>query len=154
MSTHKATRGFTLIELLVVIAIIGILSSVVLASLNDARQKSRDAKRVADIKQLQLALELFFDSNNSYATSGLSALAPKYIAVIPADPLGGSYFYDDETTGGSSTDYHLGANLEAQKHSALTGDADIVSGTIFTGGAGDLNGCDGTAGRYCYDVKP
>lgn len=150
----KTARGFTLIELLVVIAIIGILSSVVLASLNDARQKSRDAKRVADIKQLQLALELFFDSNASYATTGLSALTPTYIAVIPTDPLGGSYFYDDETTGSSSTDYHLGANLEASNHSALSADVDIVSGTIFTGGANDANGCDGTASRYCYDVKP
>ena len=57
-------NGFTLIELLVVIAIIGILSSVVLASLNTARQKSRDAKRIADMKQLQIALEFSFDKNS------------------------------------------------------------------------------------------
>ncbi|PIZ56329.1 MAG: prepilin-type cleavage/methylation domain-containing protein, partial [Candidatus Tagabacteria bacterium CG_4_10_14_0_2_um_filter_40_13] len=56
----KSKKGFTLIELLVVIAIIGILASVVLASLNSARKKSRDARRVADIKQIQLALEMFF----------------------------------------------------------------------------------------------
>ncbi|PIS13297.1 MAG: prepilin-type cleavage/methylation domain-containing protein, partial [Candidatus Tagabacteria bacterium CG09_land_8_20_14_0_10_41_14] len=57
----KNKKGFTLIELLVVIAIIGILSSVVLASLNSARKKARDARRVADIKQIQLALEMYFD---------------------------------------------------------------------------------------------
>ncbi len=46
------SRGFTLIELLVVIAIIGILSSVVLASLNSARAKGRDSRRVSDLKQM------------------------------------------------------------------------------------------------------
>ena len=62
-------EGFTLIELLVVIAIIGILSSVVLASLSTARQKSRDAKRVSDIGQIQLALELYFDASQTYPST-------------------------------------------------------------------------------------
>ena len=56
-SFKNKARGFTLIELLVVIAIIGILSSVVLASLSTARQKSRDAKRISDVGQIQLAAE-------------------------------------------------------------------------------------------------
>lgn len=50
--------GFTLIELLVVIAIIGILSAVVLTSLNSSRQKAQDAKKVNDVKQVALAMEL------------------------------------------------------------------------------------------------
>lgn len=141
------TRGFTLIELLVVIAIIGILSSVVLASLNDARQKSRDAKRVADIKQLQLALELYFDASSTYPSS-LSDLATDYIAVVPTDPLSGSYFYDQLSSG---TDYHLGANLEADTHTALGADVDSDSASVE---GTDADGCDDTAGRYCYDVTP
>jgi len=66
MRQKKLKSGFTLIELLVVIAIIGILSSVVLASLNSARAKARDAKRIADFRQIQTALELFYDSYGRY----------------------------------------------------------------------------------------
>ena len=68
----KSQKGFTLIELLVVIAIIGILSSVVLASLNSARTKARDAKRVSELKSLQTALELFYDSSGHYPNDGAS----------------------------------------------------------------------------------
>lgn len=53
------SRGFTLIELLVVIAIIGVLSSVVLASLNSARTRAREARRVSDMHQIMTALSAF-----------------------------------------------------------------------------------------------
>lgn len=105
--TLSSVRGFTLIELLVVIAIIGILSSVVLASLNSARSKARDARRKADMKQIQLALELYYDSNGSYPVGGwfssepgdnasnnggnwIPGLAPTYIPSLPRDPRGGA----------------------------------------------------------------
>lgn len=88
---NKTQKGFTLIELLVVIAIIGLLASVVLLALNSARAKSRDAKRVADIRQLASALELYFNDANTYpvqvtAATTIPGLATTYIGAIPAAP--------------------------------------------------------------------
>jgi prepilin-type N-terminal cleavage/methylation domain-containing protein len=105
----KRQNGFTLIELLVVIAIIGILSSVVLASLNSARTKSRDARRLADLQQLKIALELYFDENVEYPAD-IADLAPGQIGTVPTDPqTGDAYAYEasDDPVG-----YCLGADLE------------------------------------------
>lgn len=66
------SRGFTLIELLVVIAIIGILSAVVLASLNTARTKSQDAAVQSDLDGIRVQAEIYYGGtgNNSYAADG------------------------------------------------------------------------------------
>ena len=69
-TSNMKKKGFTLIELLVVIAIIGLLSTLAVIALNNARQKSRDAKRVADVKQLQTALEMYYNQYNSYPPCG------------------------------------------------------------------------------------
>ncbi|MCI0542760.1 type II secretion system GspH family protein [bacterium] len=66
--------GFTLIELLVVIAIIAILSTVVMAGLNSARAKGRDANRVAAVKQIQSALELYSDTCSGYPPNTAAAI--------------------------------------------------------------------------------
>ncbi len=62
-------QAFTLIELLVVISIIGILASFSIVSLQGARGRARDAKRVSDIRQIQVALELYYNSYNEYPDS-------------------------------------------------------------------------------------
>jgi len=64
----KKQRGFTLIELLVTIAIIGLLAAIVFVSLNNARAKARDTKRMADLKQIANALELYYDKYGFYPT--------------------------------------------------------------------------------------
>ncbi|MEK7179015.1 MAG: type II secretion system protein [Patescibacteria group bacterium] len=144
--------GFTLIELLVVIAIIGILSAVVLASLNSARQKSRDAKRVADVKQLQLALELYFDDNSSVYPAALSSLAPTYVPVVAVDPNNVAYSYsalDTNSSAASCESYHLWITLENASNPVLDNDSDAAAGTACTGSAADAAGTD-----PIYDVKP
>jgi len=132
--------GFTLIELLVVIAIIGILSSVVLASLNSARIKGRDARRISDVKQLQLALELYNDSNQSFPTaaqmypsSGTSTLiANNYISSMPVDPTtAATYSYAGLQADGVTActtapcpGYVLGATIEGGASATPAGDID------------------------------
>lgn len=174
----KGTRGFTLIELLVVIAIIGVLASIVLASLNTARKKSRDARRLADIKQLQLALELYFDANSSSYPAGTSLSAVQtqgFIPVVPADPSLSTLNYNYQALSGSPlatcatapcSSYHLGGVLAETTNPALLNDADNTLGFDGTshGTEGTAPGCTGTGssaqpaggstGENCYDVKP
>ena len=63
---EKCNRGFTLIELLVVIAIIGILASVVLASLNSARDKGADAAIKSTINNVRAQAAIYFENNGDY----------------------------------------------------------------------------------------
>lgn len=161
MTSHR--RGFTLIELLVVIAIIGILSSVVLASLNSARVKGREARRLSDIKQIQVALELYNDANGSYP-SAIADLVPTYMPGTPTDPLGGTsddYGYVQVSSGAS---YYVGALLETA-HTALSGDTDdsqaITIGAVSANASTNCSTSDSTgitsgtgSGRYVFCVKP
>lgn len=104
----KNQGGFTLIELLTVIAIIGVLSTVALTSLTAARNRARDAKRHAEIEQIQKALELYYLDHGEYPLSGgstasfqntgwtnsgnaswdaLAASLAPYMATLPVDPV-------------------------------------------------------------------
>jgi|SRR3989344_933691 len=69
MNTYHHPRGFTLIELLVVIAIIGILSAVVLASLNTARNKGNDAAIQSDLDTIRTQAEIYYATNGNYGAS-------------------------------------------------------------------------------------
>lgn len=69
VGVYTTSRGFTLLELLVVIAIIGILTSVVLVSLNVAREGARDATRLAQIREIEKALQVFYLDNGFYPST-------------------------------------------------------------------------------------
>jgi prepilin-type N-terminal cleavage/methylation domain-containing protein len=132
-------KGFTLIELLVVIAIIGLLSTMSVLALNQARARARDAKRISDVKQIQTALELYYNEEGQYpgsVTTGStiqSTAGNVYLASVPTPPQpvdGGScpavqpsYTYAKQTTsgtGGSYTiNYCLGATINTVGGNAL-----------------------------------
>ena len=124
------SRGFTLVELMIVIAIIGLLSGIIITSLTGSKAKSRDARRISDINQIQLALEQYFDRCGQYPAAGANNLPStsstcnvggttvninSYISVIPIDPTNDSGHKYSYVVNSSSypTDYVLHATLES-----------------------------------------
>ena len=94
MKKQKQKQGFTLIELLVVIAIIGLLSTLSILALNQARARARDAKRIADVRQIQTALEMYYNEMSDYPADGTivagGAIASAnniYMATVPTPPI-------------------------------------------------------------------
>ena len=161
----KFIKGFTLIELLVVIAIIGILATIAVVALQNARAKARDARRVADVKQTQTALELFFNDKQRYpsaeefnagslfSTSTINGAEAKttYMTIIPTPPTpadgpcsgadNSGYAYAPTPDGTSYTiTYCVGGPLSALaagKHCATP--AGISDGASCAGGV--IAGC-------------
>ncbi len=146
--------GFTLVELLVVIAIIGILTAIVASNFTSARARARDAKRISDINQIQLALEQAFDKCSVFPTDIVNindnisgCIVPgtpfsTFISVVPKDPITlASYDYVL-----SGTDYVLRAKLEINS-TALVDDIDGAP-------LGQASGYCDDSPNYYYCIQP
>ena len=138
--TKTSVRGFTLIELLVVIAIIGLLSTIIAAPIQSARKKARDAKKIAELKSTELALEQYAESNQATYPSTLAALSPQFMPLLSGfassttstarDAFAYAVYTALATGGASSTfAYHLGVKLEVYGP-ALETDRDCIFGAL------------------------
>lgn len=132
----KQNGGFSLIELMVTVAIIAVLSGILLVNTSGSRAKARDAQRVSDLAQLQLAFALFYDRCGYYPEGGtvlninISNNCPSgvtlgtFISQIPVPPSGTTQTaYNYATTGanGTPTNFILHAILESYNPAVAKG---------------------------------
>jgi len=172
----KKQRGFTLIELMLVVLIIGILTGVMLGVINirGIQAKSRDAKRIGDLKKVQTALELYFTDYRGYPESSdwtnvtptlssflttrgyINAIsedsresesAPEGVSCFNGKDTHGYYYISNDCVGVDclASDYVLGAIMEIETSAS----DDLCS---------DLSNCNGTiscncGGSYCYGTE-
>lgn len=155
----KQFKGFTLVELLVVIVIIAILAAVIVATTSSATVQARDAQRVSTIKEVQSALELYYNTNSGYPCTTSNAaqnwnteitklVNAGYISAVPTPPVGGGYTYFTSTCTGSKTQgYVLRADLEQSTSTAGTSDYGYGYGygDTATMTTSYKNGCGGTS---------
>lgn len=163
----KRTKGFTLVELLVVIAIIGLLSTIAFVSLNRARAKARDAKRISDVRGMQSAFELFYNDQTtpSYPDNSVAGTAEvvavaiiptTYIAVVPTSSTPADGTCTD--TAGTGTNRYM---YQAFASQAVADDDTLAAADVCTGSACGwyrlefcLGSATGGVGAGCIRADP
>ncbi|MDO8504371.1 MAG: type II secretion system protein [Candidatus Liptonbacteria bacterium] len=147
-TSKKIRSGFTLIEMLIVVAIIGILASVVIVGIGPAQKKARDARRAADLRQVQTALELYYGKAGQYPpaatwaalTTALTIGANAVVTTVPVDPTPLPRTYKYVSLDG--TNYVLMAVLDDPSSNLLTSS---LKGTV------EGEDCDVVA-TYCLGL--
>lgn len=144
MTEKRKNLGFTLVELMITVSVMAILSGVLLQVINpqELRKKTRDQQRIADLKRIQTALELYYADKRAYPPQANFGAIPaelvNYINPIPQDPKTSTYLY--RVVNG---DYCLLAQMEVD-----------TSAQCLSTGSGDV--CEGAASytnAYCV-VSP
>lgn len=96
---NTPNKGFTLVEIIVVIAVIGVLSLVAFASFEEARKKSRDTARAADIEGMKAALHVYAATYGRYPSALSDLVTAGLYTTLPTDPLNsGSQVYTYQNT--------------------------------------------------------
>lgn len=134
--------GFTLIELLVVVAIVGILASVVLASLNSARGKGNDAGVKSNLANIRSQAELLYTDWGSYAVDA----TPTYFALAQCASTADTLFSNVTIWGQITAAYNAGAGVANTRCYSASG-AYAVAVQLKTGGTGG----DTIPDSWCVD---
>ena len=143
--------GFTLVEMITVTVIIGILASVVISVINIPRiqARSRDSKRIADIKRVQTALELYFSDFRMYPSQdewvGLSTLQTdlaSHISDLPVDPRLGTPYNKTSCFGDVSVNY-------GYYYRSMSGGSYIIGAIMEVDGSSDNDRCGVTSVPNC-----
>jgi prepilin-type N-terminal cleavage/methylation domain-containing protein len=159
-------RAFTLVELMVAIAIIVLLTGIIMTNLVSSKSKSRDAKRISDLGQIQLALELYFDRCKQYPAlpppatptpnplnvaaanncpTGSNITLGSFISKIPTPPSNATFYDYAVNPSGPPTDYVLHVTLENSSEVLK----DSLTGSLY--GLTCYNGS--TNKEYCLGPK-
>ena len=174
----KSKKGFTLIELLVVVALVALLASVILVSLNTARKRARDTRRIADLNQIRLALEMYYDTYGYYPPSGCGwdcngyrystagtswipeLVSDDFMSAVPVDPINNlpgpwnagrySYAYGNVWRDTYGDSYDLTAQFETTHPERC----ELKCYKFFRDNRNWCTACGGSYNNYIYENSP
>lgn len=154
-------KGFTLIELIIAMVILAVLSGLIAGGVLNSLKKGRDARRKADLQQIQRALEFYYEDNRTYPSSltfggqivGPAPVSKVYMQKVPIDPnTSKTYYYCYETVS-SPTKYKLYAVLENENDSSRMTTAPSTSGFTCLPSSVSSESCGASPATPCIGIS-